>query len=169
MKRLHWVLLGMLLPGLALAVEKGSTLEPWTLQDQFEKAHSLDDSTRVLLVARDMDGSKLVKAALAERPKGYLEARHALFLADISRMPALISRLFAVPAMRDYSYPVLLDRDAAIASRYASDEGKVLWVRLEQRRVELNRAERDAGDLASELQFLAENLDDQRDYAFMRP
>ena len=135
MKRLHWVLLGMLLPGLALAVEKGSTLEPWTLQDQFEKAHSLDDSTRVLLVARDMDGSKLVKAALAERPKGYLEARHALFLADISRMPALISRLFAVPAMRDYSYPVLLDRDAAIASRYASDEGKVLWVRLEQRRV----------------------------------
>lgn len=134
-KRLHWVLLGMLLPGLALAVEKGSTLEPWTLQDQFEKAHSLDDSTRVLLVARDMDGSKLVKAALAERPKGYLEARHALFLADISRMPALISRLFAVPAMRDYSYPVLLDRDAAIASRYASDEGKVLWVRLEQRRV----------------------------------
>ncbi len=35
--------------------------------------------------------------------------------------------------------------------------------------VELNRAERDAGDLASELQFLAENLDDQRDYAFMRP
>ncbi|MHC3972588.1 FAD/FMN-containing dehydrogenase, partial [Pseudomonas aeruginosa] len=56
MKRLHWVLLGMLLPGLALAVEKGSTLEPWTLQDQFEKAHSLDDSTRVLLVARDMDG-----------------------------------------------------------------------------------------------------------------
>ncbi|HHK0127053.1 TPA: FAD/FMN-containing dehydrogenase, partial [Pseudomonas aeruginosa] len=43
MKRLHWVLLGMLLPGLALAVEKGSTLEPWTLQDQFEKAHSLDD------------------------------------------------------------------------------------------------------------------------------
>lgn len=69
MKRLHWVLLGMLLPGLALAVEKGSTLEPWTLQDQFEKAHSLDDSTRVLLVARDMDGSKLVKAALAERPR----------------------------------------------------------------------------------------------------
>lgn len=69
MKRLHWVLLAMLLPGLALAVEKGSTLEPWTLQDQFEKAHSLDDSTRVLLVARDMDGSKLVKAALAERPR----------------------------------------------------------------------------------------------------
>ncbi len=28
---------------------------------------------------------------------------------------------------------------------------------------------RDAADLAAELQFLAENLDDQRDYGFMRP
>ncbi len=70
MKRLHWVLLAMLLPGLALAVEKGSTLEPWTLQDQFEKAHSLDDSTRVLLVARDMDGSKLVEGGAGGTPKG---------------------------------------------------------------------------------------------------
>lgn len=69
MKRLHWILLAMLLPGLALALEKGETLEPWTLQDQFGQARSLDDSTRVLLVARDMDGAKLVKAALAERPK----------------------------------------------------------------------------------------------------
>ncbi|HSC83765.1 MAG TPA: hypothetical protein VLC30_09105 [Pseudomonas sp.] len=28
---------------------------------------------------------------------------------------------------------------------------------------------RSAADLAQELQFLAENLDDERDYAFMRP
>ncbi|MEX5331074.1 FAD/FMN-containing dehydrogenase [Pseudomonas paraeruginosa] len=136
MKRLHWILLAMLLPGLALALEKGETLEPWTLQDQFGQARSLDDSTRVLLVARDMDGAKLVKAALAERPKGYLEARQVLFLADISRMPGLISRLFAVPAMRDYSYPVVLDREAAVAPRYGAGARKVLWIRLEQRRVE---------------------------------
>lgn len=35
--------------------------------------------------------------------------------------------------------------------------------------VELNRMEREAADLAQELQFLAENLDPERDYAFMRP
>lgn len=35
--------------------------------------------------------------------------------------------------------------------------------------VELNRLEREAADLAQELHFLADNLDPERDYAFMRP
>ena len=35
--------------------------------------------------------------------------------------------------------------------------------------VELNRLEREVADLAQALQFLADNLDPQRDYAFMRP
>jgi hypothetical protein len=35
--------------------------------------------------------------------------------------------------------------------------------------VQQSRALRDAQELAHELQFLADNLDDDRDYAFMRP
>lgn len=35
--------------------------------------------------------------------------------------------------------------------------------------VQQNKALRDAQELAGELQFLADNLDDDRDYAFMRP
>lgn len=35
--------------------------------------------------------------------------------------------------------------------------------------IERNRLARSAVDLAAELQFLADNLDDERDYSFMRP
>lgn len=35
--------------------------------------------------------------------------------------------------------------------------------------VERSRAGRSAADLVAELQFLADNLDDERDYSFMRP
>ena len=35
--------------------------------------------------------------------------------------------------------------------------------------VEQSRGLRDPEELAQELQFLADNLDDERDYAFMRP
>ena len=35
--------------------------------------------------------------------------------------------------------------------------------------VERSRAGRSAADLAAELQFIADNLDDERDYSFMRP
>ncbi|MDH0300910.1 MULTISPECIES: FAD/FMN-containing dehydrogenase [unclassified Pseudomonas] len=131
MKYLAALLLS-LLPLLAHAVQPGEALAPWTLLDQHDQPYSLGPDTRILLVARDMDGAKLMKAALAERPKGYLEARHAAFVADIQRMPALISKLFAIPAMRDYSYRVLLDREGQVASRYAGAEGKVLWLTLDK-------------------------------------
>lgn len=35
--------------------------------------------------------------------------------------------------------------------------------------VQQNKALRDADELAHELRFLADNLDDDRDYSFMRP
>lgn len=35
--------------------------------------------------------------------------------------------------------------------------------------VEASKAQRSPADLAQELQFLADNLDDDRDYSFMRP
>ncbi|MHC8357428.1 FAD/FMN-containing dehydrogenase [Pseudomonas sp. LB3P81] len=128
----YWpVLLLSLLPLCAQALEAGERLAPWTLLDQFDQAYSLDNQTRTLLVARSMDAAKLVKAALQDQPKGYLEARHVVFVADIQRMPALIAKMFAVPAMRDYSYRVMLDRDGRVVPRYPGSVDNVLWLQLQ--------------------------------------
>ncbi|MNN48145.1 hypothetical protein D3C81_1626080 [compost metagenome] len=131
MKR--WMLLGLaLLAATVQALETGERLAPWTLSDQFDQPYTLDDQLHVLLVARSMEGAKLLGAALEGRPKGYLEARQALFVADISRMPSLIGKLFAIPAMRDYSYRVLLDREAQVVPQYAAPQEGVLWLQLEK-------------------------------------
>ena len=37
-------------------------------------------------------------------------------LADVQRMPSLIGKFIAIPAMRDYNYRVVLDRDGTIAA-----------------------------------------------------
>lgn len=125
------VLLLSLLPLWAQAVEVGERVAPWTLLDQFDQAYTLDDQAQILLVARSMDAAKRVDAALQGQPKGYLEARHAVFIADIQRMPRLIAKLFAVPAMQAYNYRVMLDRDARIAPRYPGAVDKVLWLQLD--------------------------------------
>jgi len=124
------MLLLALLPLWGNALEVGEPVAPWTLLDQFDQAFTLDKRTQTLLVARSMEGAKLVDAALQGQPKGYLEARHAVFLADIQRMPRLIAKMFAVPAMRDYSYRVMLDRDGRVAPRYPGAVDKVLWLQL---------------------------------------
>lgn len=127
----YWpVLLLSLLPLWAQALEVGERLAPWTLLDQFDQAYSLDNQTQTLLVARSMDAAKLLNAALQGQPKGYLEARHAVFVADIQRMPRLIAKMFAVPAMRDYAYRVMLDRDGRVAPRYPGAVDNVLWLQL---------------------------------------
>lgn len=140
-----------LLPLFAQALETGERLAPWTLSDQYDQPYSLQAQTRTLLVARNMDGAKLVKAALADTPKGYLEARHAVFVADIQKMPSLIARLFAIPAMRDYSYRVVLDREGQVVPGYPGAEDKVLWLQLEDGKLVAQREFADAAALRAAL------------------
>ena len=139
----------------AQAVEVGERLAPWTLLDQFDQPYSLSDDLQVLLVARNMAGAKLLDAALAGQPKGYLDARKVVFLADISRMPGVIASAFAVPAMRDYAYRVMLDRSARIAPRYPVENDAVLWLQLRQGRVQAQRSFTQASALRDALAALA--------------
>lgn len=139
----------------AQAVEVGERLAPWTLLDQFDQPYSLNDELQVLLVARSMAGAKLLAAALDQQPKGYLESRKVVFLADISRMPSVIVTAFAVPAMRDYNYRVMLDRSARIAPRYPVENDAVLWLQLQQGRVQAQQTFTRASALRDALEALA--------------
>lgn len=141
----------------AIGLEPGGRLAPWTLLDQFDTPYTLNDKTRILLVARDMDGAKLVNAALEGKPKGYLDERQAAFLADISRMPGVIATLFALPKMRDYNYRILLDRDARIAPRYQAGEGEVLWLQLENGKLVEQKVFKEATTLQQILDSMPES------------
>jgi len=140
MRSLCAALLLSLVPLLGLAAGEERPPAGWTLLDQYEKPYTQNDDLKVLLVARDMAGGKLLKAALEGRPQGYLEQRHAIFVADISRMPSLVSKMFAVPAMRDYNYRVLLDREPRVASHFQVPADSVLWISLQQGRVTATQA-----------------------------
>ncbi len=141
-----------LLPLWAHAIEVGERVVPWTLLDQFDQAYTLDDQARVLLVARSMDAAKQVDATLQGQPKGYLESKHGVFVADIQRMPRLIAKLFAVPAMQSYNYRVMLDRDARIAPRYPGPVDKVLWLQLDNGKLVAQREYSSAADLRQALE-----------------
>ncbi|MBS5838745.1 MULTISPECIES: FAD/FMN-containing dehydrogenase [Pseudomonas] len=116
---------------LAQAANVGDTLTPWTLNDQFDQPYTLDQNTRILLVARDMKAAQMVKAAIEDQPKGYLQARHAVFLADVHGMPSLIGKLFAIPSMKGYNYRVVLDRDGKIADQYPGAKEQILLLQLD--------------------------------------
>lgn len=152
MSRLFGAICLLLLPVFVHGQEVVDVQVPWTLLDQFDQAYTLNEQLEILLVARSMDGAKLVNQALQGKPEGYLEERQAVFVADVSRMPALIATLFAVPAMRDYDYRVLLDRAPRVAPRYPGDADKVLWVDMKQGKVISEREFTDPQALEKALQ-----------------
>lgn len=124
----------LLLPLTALALEPGERIAPFTLLDQHDQPYTFDDRAQVLLVARSMTGSGLVKEALRDQPASFIDGTRVVYIADISGMPAAITRLFAVPALRKYGYPVLLDRASRVAPRFPGEADRVLWVMLDHGR-----------------------------------
>ncbi|HBR96713.1 MAG TPA: hypothetical protein DD979_04970 [Gammaproteobacteria bacterium] len=82
-----------------------------TFEDQWEKPVALDESVNWLIVSLSMDAGDMVKQSLDTLELRDLDAYQAVYLADISGMPSLISKLFAIPKMRDYSFRMALAKD----------------------------------------------------------
>jgi hypothetical protein len=82
-----------------------------------------------------MDAGRLVREALAERDQAFLDAHGAVYIADVSGMPSLITKTFALPGMRRRAYRVLLDRDGSSTRDIPYVKGKVTVVRLDALRV----------------------------------
>ena len=114
----------------------GDVIPKISLQDQHEKDGVVDVSTRILLFSRDMDGGKLLEEALADIDEGFLAGKKAVYVSDISGMPSLIARLFAIPSMRKRSYPMLLDRSGNATQRIPDVDERATVIFLKSLTVE---------------------------------
>ncbi len=126
-----------LLGTLAAAASYGpnTVIQPFSLDDQHGHSARVDERVRLLVVSRDMQGGNVVKAALSDADQAFLEARDAVYVADVSRMPAMITRLFALPRMRQRPYRILLDRDGSVTHDVPCDAGEATVIRLDRLRV----------------------------------
>ena len=109
----------------------GMRLPDFRLADQHDVEDSIGAEVRAVLFTRDMDAGNIVKEALAEKGEETLAAADAVNVSDISGMPRVIAKLFAVPSMRKRPYRMLLDRDGKATADFPSEKGKVTLIRLE--------------------------------------
>jgi hypothetical protein len=109
----------------------GMRLPEIRLADQHDVEGSIGGDIRVILFTRDMDAGGFVKEALAEKGDEVLAAAGAVYVSDISGMPRVIAKLFAVPSMRKRPYRMFLDRDGKTTADFPSQEGKVTLLHVE--------------------------------------
>ncbi len=113
----------------------GMRMPALALSDQHDAPGSVGPNTRLVLFTRDMAATKVVNEVLEKDPAA-LTAAHAVVVSDISGMPSLITRLFALPKMRKRPYRILLDRDGKTTADFPFVKGKVTVFRLQALNIE---------------------------------
>ena len=78
---------------LAAPVEPGHPLPGLQLKNQHDQDWRIAPDTKLVLFAAGRKASNLMQTVLAPQPKGFLAGRHAVYLADMSRMPGFIKDL----------------------------------------------------------------------------
>ena len=135
--------------------EEVTKLAKIELVDQFDKMQSVDESTKVLIFAHDMEGNDIVEQAFEPYDTVKLAEMNTVFLADISGMPSLIGKLFALPAMRDRAYPIVLDREGTLAEKFIVKEEQVTVMYLDNLVIKDSKLVATADELSSLLSALS--------------
>lgn len=107
MKKLLFSVL-LLVATFANALNIGDSTPTFDIKDQFEKAHKISPESKTILVAGDKSTSEILRDYLLTKEKGFLEANKSNYVADISGMPSLIAKWFALPKMKEYPFSILL-------------------------------------------------------------
>jgi hypothetical protein len=92
----------------------------------------VNESLGALVCASDMDGGDLIESALKENGAELLSGANAVYIANISRMPKIITKLFAMRSFKKRGYPMLLDREGARTKSLPGEEGKATIVELDR-------------------------------------
>lgn len=116
-------------------VDPGQHLPSLHLKDQHDKEWYVHADTRLVIFAAGRKASNLVLAVLGPQPRGFLAGRHAVYLADMSRMPGFVTRSFALPALRDQAFEVGVVLDEQTLAGWPRQDDAVTLIRLDQGRV----------------------------------
>ncbi len=129
------LLLAFPLASLAAPVEPGHFLPRLTLKNQHDQEWQIPADTRTVLFAAGRKASNLMLSVLGTQPKGFLAARNAVYLADMSKMPGFITRTFALPSLREQPFEVGVSLDEQQLADWPRQDDAVTLIGLDGGRV----------------------------------
>lgn len=95
----------------ANTLQVGEKLPAIELNSQHDKPIKVAADIKTVIFTKDKKAGKLINTFLAKQDASFLKDNKICFIANISGMPKMISRVFAIPKMRKLPYDVLLARN----------------------------------------------------------
>ncbi|MBS1174105.1 MAG: hypothetical protein H6R05_236 [Burkholderiaceae bacterium] len=134
--REYWVILFTLIVGFfsinthADNLNVGAQLPKFTLNDQFDRPVLIDTNIKWLVFSQDKPVNAFVSEYMNEQGAQQIRQRGIVYVADISGMPTLVTRMFALPKMRKLSFPIGLARDSKTLADIPRRAGAATVLRL---------------------------------------
>lgn len=109
----------------------------YSFSDQFGAVHKVDNTTERLIVALDKEAAHAVNDFLASQSKTFLADHHTHLIVDVSAAPGIIQKMFILPGLKKFDYPVLIfrDKEEAAPFRMGMNANKLLLVKLENKKI----------------------------------
>ena len=108
----------------AITIDK--ELASFSFKDQFDKEHHLTNKIKKIVFVFSKPTGHIMRVYMGDKKPDYLTSRDILFIADISGMPSLIAKMFAIPDMQESKYPILLIKEKENAIRFRNEKQKML-------------------------------------------
>lgn len=132
----------------ANALNIGDATPTFDIKDQFEKTHKIAADTKTILVAADKGTSEILRDYLLAKDAKFLDTNKSYYVADISGMPSLIAKFFALPKMKKYPFPILLVNEEQTKS-FTKKEGNITVYSVTNGKVSAIKYVKDAAGLDS--------------------
>lgn len=113
----------------------GNEVPNINIKDQFEKSHTINGDVKTILFASDKGTSEILRDYLLAKEDDFLTKNSAVYVADISGMPSLIAKFFALPKMKKYPFSIMLIDDTN-KSNFSKEEGKIIVYTIKDNKVE---------------------------------
>ena len=129
------LLLSIAFPTFA-SLKVGDQVTPIKVKNQFEEPAELNNDTQWIFFSSDMKAAKLLTEYLNEENAKKTDLSKTLIISDISKMPTMISMMFAIPKMKKYNFKLALDKTGEATKDFPRKEGVLQVMKVSQMKLE---------------------------------
>lgn len=102
----------------------------FSLTDQFDRIHTITSEVSTIVITFEKETLNSVNDFLSKKERDFLEKNNTIFIANISCLPNIFTRMFTLPKLRDYKYSILLIYDEKSA-KFFEVENKITVYSIE--------------------------------------
>lgn len=112
-----------------------SILESFKYETPQGRQMKIPNKTKLVIVAFEKETGALVNEYLNTQNPFYLLKHNSIFIADINKMPAIVTNMFALPKLQKYKHLIYLHYSDKLQEVVPNKEQKITLLRVEDSKI----------------------------------